>query len=144
MAIMASSTNKPSARIKAPSEILCSPTSNRFMPAKVMASTSGMENATTRPVRKPREKKLTSRTIITASASTFMNSFTLRFTATGWSETFFSCIPKGKDFCKWANSASKFLPKARMSPPLRMDTAMPIPFSPIKRMRGWAGSLKPR
>ena len=133
---MASSTKSPSAKIRAPKEILCRPTSKIFMPAKVMAKTSGMENATTSPVRKPSEKKLTSSTIITASAKTFMNSLTLRFTATGWSETFFSSIPKGKVFCSLENSVSKFLPKAKMSPPLRIDTAMPMPFSPIKRIRG--------
>ena len=33
---------------------------------------------------------------------------------------------------------------SRISPPLRMETAIPMPFSPIKRMRGCAGSLKPR
>ena len=144
MAIMASSTSNPRAKISAPSEILCSPTSNKCIPAKVIAKTSGMENATTKPVRKPSEKKLTKSTIITASAKTFINSLTLCFTATGWSDTFCSCMPKGKVFCKRANSVSRFLPKAKISPPLRIDTAMPMPFSPIKRIRGWAGSLNPR
>ncbi len=135
-AIMASSTSRPKARIRAPSEILCSPTSNKFMPAKVIAKTKGMEKATTKPVRKPNEKKLTNKTIMTASASTLTNSWILRCTATGWSETFCSFIPRGKVFCSWANSVSRFLPKAIISPPLRIDTAIPIPLSPIKRIRG--------
>ncbi len=58
------------------------------MPAKVIAKTKGMEKATTKPVRKPNEKKLTNKTIMTASASTLTNSWILRCTATGWSDTF--------------------------------------------------------
>ena len=41
----------------------------RASTAKVIASTSGIDSATTRPVRKPSEKKLTSSTMTTASAS---------------------------------------------------------------------------
>ena len=69
-AIMASSTIRPSANTSAPREILCRPMSKYFIDAKVMASTSGMENATTRPVRQPSEKKLTSSTMASASIST--------------------------------------------------------------------------
>ncbi|MCY1174918.1 hypothetical protein D9M73_151360 [compost metagenome] len=53
------------------------------MVAKVIASTSGMARATTRPVRMPREKKLTSNTIASASTSTWTNSPTPVFTAAG-------------------------------------------------------------
>ncbi|MNQ22271.1 hypothetical protein D3C85_354100 [compost metagenome] len=53
------------------------------MTAKVIASTSGIDSATTRPVRRPREKKLTRRTMITASVSTRTNSPTPVFTAAG-------------------------------------------------------------
>ncbi len=53
------------------------------MAAKVIASTSGIDSATTRPVRTPREKKLTSSTITSASISTLTNSPTLVFTAAG-------------------------------------------------------------
>ncbi len=80
----------------------------------------------------------------TASASTRMNSSTERVTASGWSETFRSCMPVGRVCCRRANSVSSDLPSLRMSPPARIDTASPIASSPMKRMRGAGGSEKPR
>ncbi|MNO08284.1 hypothetical protein D3C81_2308600 [compost metagenome] len=53
------------------------------MQANVIASTSGMARATTMPVRTPREKKLTSNTMASASTSTWTNSPTPVFTAAG-------------------------------------------------------------
>src|SRR5690606_5142481 len=82
-AMMASSTIRPSASTSAPREILCRPMSNWFIRVKVIASTSGIDRATTRPVRRPREKKLTTSTMMTASASTRTNSPTLSRTASG-------------------------------------------------------------
>ncbi len=114
------------------------------MAAKVIASTSGIDSATTRPVRRPREKKLTSRTITSASASTRMNSPTPVRTAAGWSDTLRSSSPAGSDCCRRANSVSRALPSTRMSPPGFIATARPMASSPMKRMRGAGGSLKPR
>ncbi len=143
-AIMASSTINPSASTKAPNEILCRPIPKYCITAKVIASTNGIENATTKPVRKPSEKKHTTNTISSASISTCTNSPTLSFTAAGWSETLRNSIPKGKVSCRRANSASNALPSTKISPPSRMATAMAKASSPIKRTRGAAGSLKPR
>ncbi|MCY1241047.1 hypothetical protein D9M72_539300 [compost metagenome] len=42
------------------------------MARKVIASTSGIDNDTTKPARKPRLMKLTARTITTASKSAFV------------------------------------------------------------------------
>ncbi|MNH47734.1 hypothetical protein D3C79_1111340 [compost metagenome] len=53
------------------------------MAAKVIASTSGIASATTKPVRMPKEKKLTSKTMASASTSTWTNSPTPVFTAAG-------------------------------------------------------------
>ena len=53
------------------------------MPKKVTPSTSGIDRATTSPVRSPSEKKHTSSTMMTASASEWMNSLTERCTASG-------------------------------------------------------------
>ncbi len=114
------------------------------MAAKVMASTSGIDSATTRPVRTPSEKKLTSSTITSASISTLTNSPTLVFTAAGWSETLRSCMPAGSSCCSRANSCCSASPSIRMSPPLFIDTARPMAGSPMKRIRGAGGSLKPR
>ncbi len=69
-AMMASSTIRPSANTNAPREILCRPMSKYFIDTNVMANTSGMDRATTMPVRHPSEKKLTSSTITNASIST--------------------------------------------------------------------------
>ena len=103
-----------------------------------------MDSATTRPVRKPSEKKLTSSTMTTASASTCTNSATPARTAAGWSDTFLRVMPTGRFSCRRANLVSSTSPRRMMSPPARMDTAMPMAFSPMKRMRGAAGSAKPR
>jgi hypothetical protein len=80
---------------------LCRPTPKNDITAKVIASTSGIDSATTRPVRSPSEKKLTSSTIATASVSTRMNSPTDSSTAAGWSATLRSCMPAGSDFCSF-------------------------------------------
>ncbi|MNT40493.1 hypothetical protein D3C72_1768090 [compost metagenome] len=114
------------------------------MTKNVIASTSGMVTPTTRPVRRPSEKKLTSSTITTASVSTCTNSPTDSSTACGWSETLRSCMPAGRVFCNRANSASRVLPSLRMSPPSFIATAMPIASSPMKRIFGDAGSANPR
>ncbi len=72
--MIASSTSRPSARMSAPSEILCRPTPSRYIDRNVAASTSGIDSATTRPLRAPRLKKLTSSTMATASATDRVNS----------------------------------------------------------------------
>ena len=103
-----------------------------------------MDSATTRPGRLPSEKKLTTSTISTASDKERTNSATESRTADGWSDTFCSFMPTGRVFCSRANSVSRLSPRPMMSPPPFMDTAMPSEFSPRKRMRGAAGSEKPR
>ncbi|MNF77308.1 hypothetical protein D3C84_594490 [compost metagenome] len=65
--IMASSTNSPRAMINAPREIRCMVMPLYSMKMNTMASTSGIEHATTRPARIPKLTKLTTSTMITAS-----------------------------------------------------------------------------
>ncbi|MNP36749.1 hypothetical protein D3C76_1301600 [compost metagenome] len=96
------------------------------------------------PVRTPREKKLTSNTMASASTNTCTNSPTPVFTAAGWSETLRSSIPAGRFFWMRANSISSALPSTRMSPPSFIATARPMASCAMKRMRGAGGSLKPR
>ena len=143
-AMIASSTSRPSASTSAPSEILCRPMPSQYITAKVIASTSGIEMATTSPVRKPSEKKLTSSTMVTASARTRTNSPTDSRTASGWSETLRSSMPAGRVCCSWAKRASSASPRRRMWPPSFIATAIPIASWPMKRMRGAAGSANPR
>ena len=66
-AMIASSTRSPSDRISAPSEILCRPMSKSHMNRNVTASTSGIDTATTSPVRRPRLTSDTASTMSTAS-----------------------------------------------------------------------------
>jgi hypothetical protein len=56
---------------------------NTRISRNVTASTSGMDRATTTPVRRPRLRKLTASTMTTASAKTFMNSPIDRATTSG-------------------------------------------------------------
>ena len=66
-AMIASSTNKPRAMIKAPNETLCKSMPAISMMQNTPVSTRGIQKATTIPVRKPKLRKLTIRTIIIAS-----------------------------------------------------------------------------
>ena len=82
-AMIASSTRRPSDNTSAPSEILCKPMSKMYMNRNVIASTSGIDSATTSPVRRPRLMKLTASTIATASATDRTNSLIDARTARG-------------------------------------------------------------
>jgi hypothetical protein len=114
------------------------------MPKKVTASTSGIDSATTSPVRSPSEKKHTTSTMITASASEWTNSSIERLTASGWLATSESSMPTGN--CAWmrARVSLRLAPSAMMSPPLVIDTPRPSASCPWKRKRGAGGSTKPR
>ena len=142
--MIASSTSRPRARISAPSEILWRPTSNIRIPKKVTASTSGIDSATTSPVRRPSEKKHTSSTITTASASDQTNSSIERRTESGWLATSVSSMPTGSWAWMRAIAALRLRPRAMMSPPLAIDTPRPRASCPRKRKRGAGGSTKPR
>src|SRR5215204_2393123 len=69
MVIMASSTRRPRAMMSAPREMRCRLMSIAFMLTKTMASTSGIDRATTTPGFIPRLRKLTTRTMAIASKS---------------------------------------------------------------------------
>ena len=127
------------------------------MAKKVTASTSGMVMPTTRPGRmskvqrrhsgllpgrlcKPSAKKLTAKTITTASISTLMNSLTELATALGWSCTWVRLMPAGKLACVAVIAKRKDLPSAMMSPPLAMDTPSAMTSCPSWRTFTLAGS----
>ncbi|MNE77275.1 hypothetical protein D3C80_1735770 [compost metagenome] len=57
------------------------------MNTNTIASTSGIEQATTSPARTPRLTKLTSSTITTASNSALVKPPTASSTTTAWSDT---------------------------------------------------------
>ncbi len=98
---------------------------NTCIARKVAASTSGIDSATTKPVRKPSEARLTPSTMSTASASERTNSFTERWTACGWLVTCASSSPTGSSRARRAISRSRLAPSSMMSPPLTIDTPIP-------------------
>ncbi len=117
--------------MSAPSEILCRSIPATDMKRNVTASVSGMESATMSPVRSPRERKLTTSTIATASVSERVNSCTERFTVAGWSFTRSSSRPTGNSFSMRSIWASSAWPSAMMSPRGTIETAMPSASLPM-------------
>ena len=136
---MASSTNRPSAIISDPSEMRCSSILKKYMARKVIASTSGIDSATTMPVRQPRLTKLTPSTITTASSSDCINSLTELFTTRGWSDTGSILTPTGSSVLTWAISAFSVSPSLITSPPFFMLMARPSAGLPLKRMAKLGG-----
>ena len=82
--------------ISAPSEMRCSEMPAYSITTKVIASTSGIDSATTSPARMPRLTKLTASTIATASNSARVKPPTASSTTTGWSETRCTPTPTGR------------------------------------------------
>lgn len=104
------------------------------------ASVSGIESAMIRPGRTPRLMKLTTRMIPIACKSDVMNSEIAPSTVTAWSAMSFGSMPKGRSAVIFAIACLMFLPRARMSPPSRMEMATPIACSPLMRNIGCGGS----
>ncbi|MNK95664.1 hypothetical protein D3C87_1159110 [compost metagenome] len=73
--------------IRAPREIRCMVMPLYSMNTNTIASTNGIEHATTSPARTPRLTKLTSSTITTASNKALVKPPTASSTTTAWSET---------------------------------------------------------
>ncbi len=83
VAMIASSTSRPSAMISAPSVTRCRSSPSIAIATNTMASTSGTEVATTSPERQPSERKLTASTIASASRNERVNSNTASSTTLG-------------------------------------------------------------
>ena len=83
IAMIASSTSRPSAMISAPSVTRCRSSPSIVIATNTIASTSGTEVATTRPERQPSETKLTPSTIASASRNERVNSNTAASTTLG-------------------------------------------------------------
>ncbi|MNI27261.1 hypothetical protein D3C73_809920 [compost metagenome] len=138
--MMASSTSRPSASTRVPSDTLCRPMPNMSMNSAVMASTTGIEITTTMPVRKPKDTRLTISTMATASATERRNSSTESDTASGMLETSVSVRPAGS----WAFSFSKVVssdsPRRTTSWPGCMVMPMPSTGAPPNRICSMGGS----
>ncbi len=83
VAMMASSTSRPSAMMSAPSVTRCRSSPSIVIATNTIASTSGTEVATTSPERQPRLTKLTPSTIASASRNERVNSNTAASTTFG-------------------------------------------------------------
>ena len=140
IAIIASSTSRPSAMTRAPVEMRCRSMPNQAISTKVPASTSGIVSATTAPARSPRLRKLTASTIATASASTFMKRPTALRTMRGWSETFSTWMPTGRSVPSRSIARSSAAPSSSTSPRGTIDTPRPIACLPPKRIVYSGGS----
>ncbi len=110
------------------------------MNTKTMASTSGIEQATTSPARTPRLMKLTTSTMITASNRALVKPPTASSTTSAWSETLCTPTPTGRSAVSWSMRACKALPKSWMLPPFFMAMARPMAGLPLKRNSGVEGS----
>ena len=82
--------------IRAPSEMRCRSMPEKLIAMNTMASTSGIEIATTAPARTPRLIRLTASTMAMASHRASMNSSTACSTVTGWSATSVGSMPTGR------------------------------------------------
>ncbi len=131
-AMIASSTSRPSAMINAPSEMRCRSMPSAYIARKVIARTSGIDSATTMPVRQPSERKLTASTMAIASARLLVNSWIDSCTTSGWLETAWISTPTGMAARTRATAASSSLPMRITSPPSRMAMAIPIVSLPLK------------
>jgi hypothetical protein len=110
------------------------------MKTNVIASTSGIETATTSPVRKPRLTSDTASTIATASASERRNSRTERATARGMLATCPISTPAGSAASTVTSFASSSRPRSITSPPFTIVTPMPSASRPCQRIFCCGGS----
>ncbi|MNE63144.1 hypothetical protein D3C80_1584750 [compost metagenome] len=101
------------------------------MNTNTIASTSGIEQATTSPARTPRLTKLTARTITTASNRALVKPPTASSTTTDWSDTVCTPTPTGN----WVTMRSIFSlsasPNTWMLPPAFMPMARPMAVWPL-------------
>ena len=126
--------------IRAPSEMRCSEMPRYAMTRNVMASTSGIASATTRPARTPRLMKLTTSTMATASNSARVKPPTASSTTTGWSETRCTPTPIGRSPTILRISSFSASPNCSRLAPAFMPIASPIAGCPLKRNSAVGGS----
>ena len=130
MAMMASSTRRPSARMSAPSVMRSKNRPVSSMMRNTTASVSGTAAATTMPTRQPRLSRLTSSTTPSAIANFIMNSSTAAVMLTAWSLTLASVMPSGSVCAIAADLSSRALPSSRPFQPSCITTASMMVGSP--------------
>jgi hypothetical protein len=141
---MASSTSRPRAITSAPSEMRCRSMPKMLMARKVIASTSGIDSATTVPVRQPRLRKDTASTITIASPRVLTKRLSEVLTICGWSNTVCTSMPTGRSCFRRSMVVDRLSPSAITLPPLAITMPSPIASRPATRIRGCGGSARPR
>ena len=129
--IMASSTSRPSAMISAPRDTRCRSISLTCIVTNTAASTSGIEQATTAPARRPRLRKLTPSTMAMASHSAAMKSLTATRTTCGCAATRCGSRPTGNEAVMVRITALTLRPSESTSPPLRIAIPSPMAGTPL-------------
>jgi len=117
--------------ISAPSEIRCMVMPLYSIKTNTIASTSGIEQATTRPARMPRLTKLTASTITTASNSALVKPPTACLTTTAWSDTVWTPTPTGRSSTTRSMRFFSAAPNTCMLPPAFMPMARPMAVWPL-------------
>ncbi|KAF1068141.1 MAG: hypothetical protein GAK45_01454 [Pseudomonas citronellolis] len=112
--------------ISAPREIRCMVMSLYSMNTKTIASTSGIEQATTSPARTPRLTKLTARTMTMASNSALVKPPTAFSTTSAWFDTVCTPTPTGSSLVICCMRWRRASPNCWILPPLRIATARPM------------------
>ena len=138
--LMASSTSKVSAMMRAPSEMRCRSILTNCMTGNTIASVNGIESATIAPALTPRLTTLTAMMIAIACHSEVMNSPIALWTTADWSATSIGSMPSGRSAVISAMVRCRLRPRAKMSPPSRMAMATPMPGFPLTRNMGCGGS----
>ncbi|MNN43371.1 hypothetical protein D3C81_1576050 [compost metagenome] len=100
------------------------------MNTNTIASTNGIEQATTRPARMPRLTKLTASTITTASNNALVKPPTACLTTTAWSDTVWTPTPIGRSSITWSMRFFSAAPNTCMLPPAFMPMARPMAVWP--------------
>ncbi len=138
---MALSTSSPRAMISAASDIWLMPMSKTAMKMKLVTIAIGIRLATTRPVRTPRVRSITNRTIATAWTRLPTKSLTFFSTASAWKTTVSKSTPIGYSPRTRSMVSRTAVPRSRMLPPSRSEMASASPGSPLTRVLARGGSM---
>ncbi|MNV54861.1 hypothetical protein D3C71_1470750 [compost metagenome] len=106
----------------------------------MIASTTGIEITTTMPVRRPKDTRLTTSTMATASATERRNSSTESDTASGMLDTSVSVRPAGSCAFSFSKVVSRDSPSRTTSWPGCMVMPMPNTGAPPNRICSMGGS----
>jgi hypothetical protein len=135
MAMMASSTRRPRAMMRAPRV-----TRSRLMPRmpmrrKVSPRVKGMAMPTTSPARHPRARKLTSITTATATMNLIWKRFTARAMASAWLVMRVKRKPSGSSSPRVCSKAARRSPRIRPFSPRPITTPSRTDSVPLVRIR---------